>query len=188
MIADGQSAEDKATWVVRGGMFGSRTSSFAAPGLRKGNGAGIRFETGRSTIDACSFADNEMGILTANSSDLSLEVSDSEFGDAPRHAGSLHHLLYVGAIGKFVLRGSRFHNGYRGHLVKSRARESHVLYNSAGRWQEWQSFLRAGISQRRHSLRESQCHCSECGNGQSECCLLRRRGATLAGEWFISGA
>ena len=41
----------------------------------------------------------------------------------------MHHLLYVGAIGKFVLRGSRFQNGYLGHLVKSRARENHVLYN-----------------------------------------------------------
>jgi hypothetical protein len=41
----------------------------------------------------------------------------------------MSHLLYVGTIGRFVLRGSRFYNGYLGHLVKSRARESHVLYN-----------------------------------------------------------
>jgi hypothetical protein len=70
-----------------------------------------------------------MGILTANSADLTLEVIDSEFGDAPHHQGDLHHLLYVGRIGKFVLRGSRFSNGYLGHLVKSRARENHILYN-----------------------------------------------------------
>ena len=38
-------------------------------------------------------------------------------------------VLYVGAIGRFVLRGSRFHNGHLGHLVKSRARENHVLFN-----------------------------------------------------------
>jgi hypothetical protein len=70
-----------------------------------------------------------MGILTANRSDMLLEVINSEFGDAPRTDGDLHHLLYVGAIDKFTLRGSRFSNGYLGHLVKSRARENHVLYN-----------------------------------------------------------
>ena len=70
-----------------------------------------------------------MGILTGNSPDLTLEISDSEFADAARHQVDLHHLLYVGAIGRFVLTGSRFSNGYRGHLVKSRARENYVRYN-----------------------------------------------------------
>ena len=129
MLADGQSAEGKAIWVVRGGNIRIENVEFRGVRVADGNGAGIRFEKGHLTVHACRFADNEMGILTANSADLSLEVSDSEFVNAPRHEGQLHHLLYVGAIGKFVLRGSRFQNGYLGHLVKSRARESHVLYN-----------------------------------------------------------
>ncbi len=129
MVADGQSAEGKAIWVVRGGKIRIENIEFRGARVADGNGAGIRFEKGQLTIHGCRFVDNEMGVLTANSAELSLEVSDSEFADAPRHAGDLHHLLYVGAIGKFVLRGSRLHNGYRGHLVKSRARESHVLYN-----------------------------------------------------------
>jgi hypothetical protein len=108
MIADDQSAEDKATWVVRGGNVRIENIEFRGARASDGNGAGIRFEKGHLAIHACRFADNEMGILTANSADLSLEVSDSEFSDAPRHAGLLHHLLYVGAIGKFVLRGSSF--------------------------------------------------------------------------------
>ena len=41
-----------------------------------------------------------MGVLTGNAPELSLEISDSEFLDEPRHAGDLHHLLYVGAIGQ----------------------------------------------------------------------------------------
>ena len=97
--------------------------------VASGNGAGIRLEGGQLALSRCVFIDNEMGILTANSGDIALEVVDSVFADAPRHEGSLHHLLYVGEIGKFVLRGSRFANGFRGHLVKSRARENHVLYN-----------------------------------------------------------
>ena len=129
MLADGKSAEGKAIWVVRGGNVRIENIEFRGARVASRNGAGIRFEKGYLTIQGCRFVDNEMGILTGNSVEQSLSVFDSEFGDAPRHTGDLHHLLYVGAIGKFVLRGSRFHNGYLGHLVKSRARENHVLYN-----------------------------------------------------------
>jgi len=129
MLADGRSAEGKAIWVVRGGNVRIENIEFRGARVADGNGAGIRFEKGLLTIDGCRFSDNEMGILTANSAELSLSVLNSEFVDAPRHNGPLHHLLYVGAIGKFVLKGSRFQNGFLGHLVKSRARENHVLYN-----------------------------------------------------------
>lgn len=128
MLADGRSAEEKAIWVVRGGKVRIENIEFRGARVADQNGAGIRFEKGSLTVRACAFFDNEMGILTASAPDL-LEVIDSEFGDAPRHKGSLHHLLYVGTITKFVLRGSRFSNGYLGHLVKSRARENHILYN-----------------------------------------------------------
>lgn len=129
MIADGRSAEDKAIWVVRGGRVRIENIEFRGARVTDGNGAGIRFEKGSLSIRNCRFTDNEMGVLTGNAPELSLEISDSEFLDAPRHAGDLHHLLYVGAIGRFVVRGSRFQNGYLGHLLKSRARENHVLYN-----------------------------------------------------------
>ncbi|MCG2578161.1 hypothetical protein LZ012_14290 [Dechloromonas sp. XY25] len=128
MVADGKSAEDKAIWVVRGGKVRIENIEFRGARVADLNGAGIRFEKGSLTVRRCAFFDNEMGILTASAPEL-LEVLDSEFGDAPRHKGSLHHLLYVGTISKFILRGSRFSNGYLGHLVKSRARENHILYN-----------------------------------------------------------
>ena len=129
MLADGRSAESKGLWVVRGGKVRIENIEFRGARVRESNGAGIRFEKGSLTVHGCAFFDNEMGILTANQPEMSLTVIDSEFGEAPRHKGDLHHLLYVGAIGKFVLRGSRFSNGYLGHLVKSRARENHILYN-----------------------------------------------------------
>ncbi len=129
MLADGKSADGKAIWVVSGGKVRIENIEFRGARVASRNGAGIRFEKGSLTIRACAFLDNEMGILTGNSADLSLEVIDSEFGDAPRHQANLHHLLYVGSIGKFILRGSRFHNGYLGHLVKSRARENFIVYN-----------------------------------------------------------
>jgi hypothetical protein len=129
MLADGKSAEGKAIWVVRGGKVRIENIEFRGARVANLNGAGIRFEKGELTIQSCAFFDNEMGILTANFPELSLEIIDSEFADAPRDRSDPHHLLYVGAIGKFVLRGSRFQNGYHGHLVKSRARENHILNN-----------------------------------------------------------
>ncbi len=127
--ADGANAEGKALWVFRQGEFDVENLEFRGNRVPDGNGAGIRFERGILRIRDCAFFDNEMGVLTANTPDAILEISGSEFGAAPRHTGLLHHLLYVGAIARFTLTGSRFSGGYRGHLVKSRARENLVTYN-----------------------------------------------------------
>ncbi len=129
MIADGKDAEGKAIWVVRGGNVRIENVEFRGARVASGNGAGIRFERGHLAIHRCAFFDNEMGVLTANFPEMTLEVSDSEFAAAPHTTGGLHHLLYVGAIGRFELSGSRFEQGYLGHLVKSRARENYVRYN-----------------------------------------------------------
>lgn len=129
MVADNQLAEDKGIWVVRGERVRIENIEFRGARVSDMNGAGIRFDRGSLTVVRCAFFDNEMGILTANSPELSLQVVDSEFADAQRTTNDFHHLIYVGRIGKFVLRGSRFRNGFYGHLVKSRARENHLLYN-----------------------------------------------------------
>jgi len=129
MIADGKSAEEKAIWIVRGGSVRIENIEFRGARVADGNGAGIRFERGQLTVHRCAFVDNEMGILTGNLPEMTLTVSDSEFAAAPHHEGTLHHLLYVGTIGRFALSGSRFEGGYIGHLVKSRARENDVRYN-----------------------------------------------------------
>ena len=94
-----------------------------------GNGAGIRFERGRLRIRACAFFDNQNGLLTANFEDAELSIEDSEFAQAPRVEGKLHHLLYVGRIASLKVSGSRFHQGHIGHLLKSRARRTELAYN-----------------------------------------------------------
>ena len=129
MVADNQLAEDKGIWVVRGERVRIENIEFRGARVSDMNGAGIRFDKGSLSVVRCAFFDNEMGILTANSPELSLAVIDSEFADSQRTTNDFHHLLYVGRIGKFVLRGSRFRNGYYGHLVKTRARENYILYN-----------------------------------------------------------
>lgn len=127
--ADGRDAEGKGILVVRGRDVVVENCEFRGARVPSGNGAGIRFESGRLTVRRCRFFDNEMGLLANNDASQELVVEDCEFGQAPHHEGLLHHLLYVGAIGDFTLAGSRFGGGWRGHLVKTRALRNRILYN-----------------------------------------------------------
>lgn len=129
LIADGKSAEGKAIWVTRNGDFRIENIEFRGTRVSDRNGAGIRFERGKLAISNCAFIDNQNGILSGNDPDSELAIDNSRFADAPRQMHSLPHLLYVGGIAKFTLTGSSFENGYRGHLVKSRARQSFIRDN-----------------------------------------------------------
>ena len=129
LIADGKHAEGKAILVVRDGDIRVENLEFRGARVPDGNGAGIRFEKGRLHIRGCAFFDNENGVLTANFNDAELIIDDSEFAMAPRVEGKLHHLLYVGRIASVKVRGSRFHQGHIGHLIKSRASRTELAYN-----------------------------------------------------------
>lgn len=129
LLAAGAHAEGKALWVIRNGDFQIENLEFRGVRVADGNGAAIRFEQGRLTVRRCAFFDNETGILTSNANEATLIVENSEFGSAPRHAGLLHHLLYVGRIASLRVVGSRFENGFQGHLLKSRARYNEIAYN-----------------------------------------------------------
>lgn len=129
LLADGAHAEGKAAIVVRGGQVQVQGLSFRGNRVPDGNGAGIRFERGRLTVRDCEFVDNEMGILTSDAPEADLQLEHCSFSQAPPHDGLLHHLVYVGRIGRFTLVGSRLGGGWRGHLVKSRARHSVVTCN-----------------------------------------------------------
>ncbi len=127
--AGGRIAEGKAILVVRDGDITIENLEFRGSRAPDGNGAGIRFEKGKLLVKNCAFIDNEMGLLTGNEPDAELEVVDSLFSEAPHTVGSLPHLLYAGRIAKLTVTGSRFHEGFEGHLIKSRARETRLFYN-----------------------------------------------------------
>ncbi|MEW5781494.1 MAG: right-handed parallel beta-helix repeat-containing protein [Pseudomonadota bacterium] len=129
LIADGVSAEGKAIWVIRNGEFHLENLEFRGSRVPAGNGAGIRFEGGRLTVRHCAFIDNQMGILTSNDGVSELVIERSRFADAPQQMHALPHLLYVGRIAHVEIRHSRFEHGYRGHLIKSRARQSSIRDN-----------------------------------------------------------
>ncbi|MEO8037126.1 MAG: hypothetical protein ABI794_00055 [Betaproteobacteria bacterium] len=128
LIANGASVEGKAIWVVRAVDLRMENIEFVGARVPDRNGAGIRFERGSLRIKGCVFRDNENGILTGGDPDAILEIEDSEFD----HNGSgdgYSHNLYVGAIARLVVKGSYFHRANVGHLLKSRARDSRILYN-----------------------------------------------------------
>ena len=128
--AAGRHAEGKAIWVVRGGSVTIENIEFRGARVPHQNGAGIRHETGRLQVIGCSFVDNEMGLLTSNDGDAELVVRDSRFELAPHRPGhGLTHLLYVGRIRRMEVSGSRFTQGWRGHLIKSRAQHSRIVGN-----------------------------------------------------------
>lgn len=127
--ADGRIAEGKAILVVRGGEVLVENIEFRGCRSSDRNGAGIRLDSGSLRVVRCAFFDNENGLLTGNVEDATLAIESCEFGEAPRVVGGLHHLLYVGRIGRLTVTGSRFHRGFEGHLIKSRARSSTIAYN-----------------------------------------------------------
>lgn len=129
LIADGKNAEGKAIWVIRNGDIRIENIEFRGARVADGNGAGIRFERGKLAVRSCVFIDNQNGILTSNEGDAELSIESSLFAQAPHQLQSLPHLLYVGRIGHVTITGSRFQGGYRGHLIKSRARRSDILDN-----------------------------------------------------------
>lgn len=128
LLANGASAEQKAIWIVRGGKVTIENIEFSGARVMDRNGAGIRFEEGNLTIRHCRFVDNENGLLSAGDPNASLTIENSEFGRNGAGDGYSHN-LYVGAIKTLRVTGSYFHHANAGHLLKSRARENHILYN-----------------------------------------------------------
>lgn len=132
--ADGVSAEGKGILVVRNATD-VRIQNLAFRGARVPdlNGAGIRFEAGKLTVQRCAFFDNEMGILTGHDPAGVLTVQACEFGQTPRSGtgtpSALSHQLYSGRIQRLNVTGCHFHDGWVGHLLKSRARENLIRYN-----------------------------------------------------------
>lgn len=94
------------------------------------NGAGIRHQGLNLTVRGCYFHDNQNGILGAPSTGGMGQVliEYSEFAKNGAGDGYSHN-MYIGNYAKFTLQHSYSHRGNVGHLVKTRAYASHILYN-----------------------------------------------------------
>lgn len=135
--AAGRHAEGKAIWVIRNGVFDIEGIAFHGARVPARNGAGIRFERGHLRLHRCSFFDNEMGLLTANDASAHLALDGCVFArngvppapDGTGARGPIGHGLYVGRIASLHVRACHLSQGRVGHLLKTRARSSRILYS-----------------------------------------------------------
>lgn len=126
--AEGQSAQGKSIWIVRGNEVRIERIEFADAKVRDKNGAGIRHEGGNLTIVDCVFRDNENSILSGVINESEMRIERSEFA-RNGHPNGYAHGLYIGQIRRLTLIGNYFHGTVSGHLVKTRAQTSVILYN-----------------------------------------------------------
>jgi hypothetical protein len=122
-------AEDMAIWVIRGRDVIVENVELSGARVPSRNGAGIRAVGRNLTVRACYFHGNEMGLLTNHDPDSTITVEFCEFAANGAEDERFHHNIYVGRVGLFVLRHSYSRGAIRGHMVKSRARRSEILYN-----------------------------------------------------------
>jgi len=129
LLAAGQSAENKATWVIKGRNAFIANIEFAEAVATNGNGAGIRAEGINLTIVNCYFHDNQEGLLSAlNTTTSRIDIENSEFARDGGNGGRSHE-IYISNIAQLIVRGSYFHHGRVGHLIKSRAQRNLIAAN-----------------------------------------------------------
>jgi hypothetical protein len=126
---EGRPVPQRALVTVRGGEVVLENLEIRGARAEDGQGAGVRVESGRVTLRSLRLQDNEHGLHALNDPQGEITIEASEFGLAPRVAGGLHHLLNVGRIARLSVSGSRFQQGFEGHLIKSRAAVPELTYN-----------------------------------------------------------
>jgi hypothetical protein len=125
----GRLGEPRALITVRGGEVVLENLELRGARATSAQGAGVLLQGGRLTLRRVRLRDNEHGLLALNDPEAEVVVEDSEFGMAPRVEGGLHHLLNVGRIARLQISGSRFQQGFEGHLIKSRAAVTDIRHN-----------------------------------------------------------
>jgi MYXO-CTERM domain-containing protein len=125
----------KGIWVLFGATTTVENIEFSGAVVDSANGAGIRHQGLNLTVRDCYFHDNQDGILggplkAGQPADGQGEVLIERCEFAKNGAGDgQSHNMYLNHYAKFTLQYSYTHSSNVGHLVKSRALESHILYN-----------------------------------------------------------
>jgi hypothetical protein len=129
LLAAGRSAEFKAIWVIKGRNVTVENIEFEGAAVSAGNGAGIRAEGANLTIANCYFHDNQEGVLSSiYTTNSVIDIENSEFARNGGNGGQSHE-IYISNIRKLIVRGSYFHEGRLGHLIKSRAQMNVIIAN-----------------------------------------------------------
>ena len=125
--AAGKNAGGKAFWVTAGRDITIENIEFSGARVSDRNGAGIRAEGANLTLRNCRFYDCEDGILGGNGEML---IEHCEFEHCGPVASPATHSLYIGErCTKLIFQYNYSTDVIQGHLLKSRAKESWLLYN-----------------------------------------------------------
>ena len=128
--AAGQHAGGKAIWVIRGDNATVENIEFSGARVPDGNGAGIRLEGKNLTVRRCRFHDCEDAILTGKNPESTVVIEHCEFSYCSLNTDPvITHNLYIGEVKKLVYRFNYSHHAMLANVVKSRAAESHIMYN-----------------------------------------------------------
>jgi hypothetical protein len=92
------------------------------------NGAAIRYEGGRLTLNNVYIHNNQDGILADSVPTGSISINNSEFAFNGTGDGRTHN-IYVGDVGTLSINNSYIHDAKVGHEIKSRA-EITIITNS----------------------------------------------------------
>lgn len=125
----------KAIFVSAGADLTVENIELVGASVNDANGAGIRWEgPGELTVRNCIFRSNENGILGGGQADNVGVIEHNEFVDNGRGDVGYTHSVYINEAESVTFRGNWSHalwpdGGDIGHLFKSRAHKTFVLYN-----------------------------------------------------------
>ncbi len=118
----------KAIWVVCGDSCQISNINFYDATCPDANGAGIRLEGHRLSIDHCEFTHNQDGILCGALHPSTVNISHCEF-NANGAGDGYSHNLYIGNVDTLIFEYNYSHSAKVGHELKSRANVNIIRYN-----------------------------------------------------------
>lgn len=120
----------KGIWVIKGNNVNVSNVEMSGAKVGDRNGAAIRLEGENFHLSDCFIHDNENGILHGrHQPESEIIIDNCEFAFNGKGKKGRTHNIYLGSVGRFILRNSYSHDALYGHLVKSRAVENYILYN-----------------------------------------------------------
>ena len=131
VVITDKTCEGKALFITRGNDITVRNITFTRARVPDGNGAGIRVEGRNLTVEHSRFVNNEDGMLSGNSPQSEIRVSDSEFLQNGKCVGNdCAHGIYIGQVALLRIERSKFFETKDGHHVKSRALRTELVGNN----------------------------------------------------------
>lgn len=121
-----KTCQGKALLIADGATLTVRNLTLTRARVPDGNGAGIRAEGHRLTVDGVRFVNNQDGILTDAEPDMVVIVRNSQFIKNGVCQNSCAHGIYAGKIASLVVQNSVFRDTRQGHDIKSRAARTEV--------------------------------------------------------------